>query len=167
MKTQKLTELALLSTVALIIFVIELKIPNLVPVPGVKLGLSNIITVYAVYHYSAKETGMILFSRIVLGAFFGGQMISLLYSLAGGMMCLVGMLFLSKVIHENRIWICSILGAVCHNIGQILIAVLLTQTLGVLLYLPVLMVTGIIAGAFTGLCAQQLIQKKGWENARE
>lgn len=56
MKTQKLTELALLSTVALIIFVIELKISNLVPVPGVKLGLSNIITVYAVYHYSAKET---------------------------------------------------------------------------------------------------------------
>lgn len=59
MKTQKLTELALLSTVALIIFVIELKIPNLVPIPGVKLGLSNIITVYAVYHYLAKETGKI------------------------------------------------------------------------------------------------------------
>lgn len=71
MKTKQLTELALLTTVALIIFIVELRIPNLIPIPGVKLGLANVVTVYAVYHYRAKEVVMLVISRIFLGAIFG------------------------------------------------------------------------------------------------
>ena len=73
MKTKKLTEIALLTAVALIIFVIELQIPNPVPIPGAKLGLANIITVFAVYQYRAREVGLIVFARILLGSFFSAS----------------------------------------------------------------------------------------------
>lgn len=73
MNTKKLCLLSLLTAIALIIFIVELRIPNLVPIPGVKLGLANIITVYAVYHLKASETAIILFVRIFLGSVFGGN----------------------------------------------------------------------------------------------
>ena len=75
-----------------------MRLPNLVPVPGVKLGLANIVTVFAVYHYRAGEAAMIVFCRVVLGAFFGGSMLTLLYSLAGALLCLAGMLL------RNAFW---------------------------------------------------------------
>jgi len=165
MKTRRLTQLAFLTTVALIIFVIELQLPNLVPIPGVKLGLANIVTVYAVYRYRPGEAAMILLSRILLGAFFGGQVVSLLYSLAGGTLCLCGMLFLRRILPEKYIWMCSILGAALHNIGQITVAILIMQTIGLIAYLPVLMLSGCIAGLFTGLCAQYLVNRKNLNEA--
>ena len=110
MKARKLTELALLTAVALVIFVVELQIPNPFPIPGVKLGLANIITVFAVYHYRAREVFLIVFVRIFLGSIFSGNMLVLLYSMAGGLLCLVGMLLLKRLIPEKYIWICSVLG---------------------------------------------------------
>lgn len=160
MNTRRLTELALMTTIALIIFIIELQIPNLVPIPGVKLGLANIVTIYAVYRYRPFEAAMILISWILLGAFFGGRVIALIYSLAGGSLCFCGMLGLKHILPQRYIWICSILGAVLHNIGQILAAILITQTPALLMYLPILMTSGCIAGLFTGLCAQQLLGRK-------
>ena len=122
MKVKRLTELALLTALALIIFVIELQIPNPVSVPGVKLGLANIITVFAVYHYRAREVFLIVFVRILWGSFFSGNMMALMYSMAGGILCLVGMVWLKRIISERYIWLCSVLGAVLHNIGQITVA---------------------------------------------
>ena len=119
MKTKRLTELALLTTVALIIFVIELRIPSLVPIPGVKLGLANIITVYAVYRYRPGEVLLVVLVRIVLGAFFGGNMMALAYSLAGGLLCLAGVIPLHKIVVRKDVWMLSVLGAVLHNVGQI------------------------------------------------
>ena len=69
MNIKRLTQLSLLTATALIIFVIELRIPNIIPIPGIKLGLANIITVYCVYHFNAFETALMLTSRIILGAF--------------------------------------------------------------------------------------------------
>lgn len=158
MKTKKLTELALLSTIALTIFVVELRIPNPIPIPGAKLGLANVVTVYAVYRYSAKETWMILITRIILGAIFGGNMMALLYSLTGGMLCFVGMLLLCRIIPRNWIWLCSVFGAVFHNIGQMIVAVLIAG-MGMIAYLPFLMVSGCLAGAFTGGCAQLIVKR--------
>ena len=165
MKTKRLTELAMLTAVALIIFVIELQIPNPFPIPGVKLGLANIITVYAVYHYRAGEVMLIVFVRVFLGALFGGVMSTLLYSLAGSMLCLAGMIPLRKVIDEKYIWISSVFGAVLHNIGQIAVAVLITQTPGVIAYLPFLLVSGCLAGAFTGICAQLVLRRLSRKHA--
>lgn len=159
MKVKRLTELALLTALALIIFIIEIRLPDLVPVPGVKLGLANIITVFAVYHYKASETAMIVVCRVILGAFFGGSMLTLLYSFSGAMLCLAGMLLLKRVIPESQIWLCSVFGAVLHNIGQLGAACLVAGP-GMLAYLPVLVTAGCVAGAFTGGCAQLVLKRK-------
>lgn len=78
-KVRKLTELAVLTAVSLIIFVIELQIPNPFPIPGIKLGLANIITVYAVYHYKAHEVAAMVAVRLLLGAVFSGNFMALIY----------------------------------------------------------------------------------------
>ena len=157
MKTQKLAELSMLTAFAIIIFVLELQIPNLSPVPGVKLGLANIITVYAVYTHKGREVFLIVLVRVLLGAILSGQMTALLYSLSGSMLCLIAMLPMRRIIPESHIWMASVLGAVLHNAGQIAAAILETQTTGLIAYQPVLLVSGCIAGAFTGLCAQFVV----------
>lgn len=159
MKTRRLTKLATLTAVALIIFYVELQIPNPFPIPGIKLGLANIITVYAVYHFRAHEVASILFVRILLGAVFAGNISALIYSFSGGVLCLLGMLVFRRFIDENHLWIASVFGAVLHNTGQILAAVLLTQTPALFLYFPFLLVSGCLAGAFTGFCAQVLVKR--------
>lgn len=159
MSIKKLARISLLTAIALIIFIIEMRIPNLVPIPGVKLGLANIVTVYAMYQYSAKETALIVLARIILGSIFGGNVSAIIYSFCGAFLCLAGMIFLRRVIDEKHIWICSILGAVLHNIGQIAAAVAMMKTTAVLSYLPFLLVSGCIAGAFTGICAQLLTSR--------
>ena len=151
-------QLALLTALALIIFVVELQIPNPFPIPGVKLGLANIITVYAVYHYRAREVLLVVLIRILLGAVFSGNMAAMLYSLAGGMLCLVGMLPLKRLLSEKYLWVLSVLGAVFHNIGQTAAACLIAGW-GVLAYLPFLLVSGCLAGAFTGVCAQLVVRR--------
>lgn len=162
MNAKKLTELALLTSLALIIFIVELQIPNPFPIPGVKLGLANIITVYGVYHYKAKEVFLIVFVRILLGSFFSGNMMALMYSLAGGLVCLIGMLLLKKVLSEKYIWVCSVLGAILHNIGQIMVAYFVVEK-GILLYFPFLLISGCLAGAFTGCCAQLILHRTALE----
>ena len=159
MNVKKLARLALLTAIALIFFIVDMRIPNLVPIPGVKLGLANIVTVYAMYHYSAKETSLIVLARILLGSIFGGNISAIIYSLSGAFLCLTGMIILRRVIDEKNIWICSILGAVLHNIGQTAAAIVVMKTTAVLSYLPFLLVSGCIAGAFTGICAQLLVRK--------
>lgn len=139
-------------------FVVELRIPNPIPIPGVKLGLANIITVYAVYHYRAKEVFLIVLVRMLLGAVFSGNMMALLYSFAGSLLCLTGMFLLCRRISSKYIWICSVFGAVLHNVGQIAVACLIAGW-SLLVYFPFLLVSGCIAGAFAGICAQIIISR--------
>lgn len=160
MKAGKLTKLALLTALALIIFIVELHFPDLIPLPGVKLGLANIITVYAVYKFSAKEVVMIVASRLVLGAFFGGNVSALMYSGAGAFLCLAGMLLIKKVIPYKYIWLSSVVGAILHNTGQMIVAVLVVGSFTVVSYYPILIISGCIAGAFTGICAQLLVKRE-------
>ena len=119
MSVKKLTELAVLTAAALIIFIIELQIPNPFPVPGIKLGLANIITVYAVYHYKPYETAMIVAVRLLLGSIFSGNVSALIYSASGSFLCLLGMLLLKRMIDERHIWLSSVFGAVMHNTGPV------------------------------------------------
>nr|WP_295153621.1 Gx transporter family protein [uncultured Ruminococcus sp.] len=159
MDTKKLTRLGLLTCLALIIFIVELRIPDIVPVPGVKLGLANIVTVYCVYNYRPAETAMMLYSRILLGALFSGNLMALWYSIAGGTLCFIGMELLKNIISEDNMWFLSIVGAVLHNIGQISVAVLVLKSTSVIAYLPFLMISGCIAGMFTGLCARMVSKR--------
>jgi len=158
MKTKTLTKLALLSAMALIIFMVEAQIPLPVPVPGVKLGLSNVITLFALWTLGRRGAGFVLLVRIVLGSFVAGNLMTMAYSLAGGVLCFLLMALMKPLFSENQIWILSIFGAIAHNAGQLIIAVAITGTPSILLPIgPVLMVSGIATGLFTGLCAQAVI----------
>lgn len=159
MKLKQLTTNALLTAIALTIFMIEAQIPAPIPIPGIKLGLANIITVFAMFAYTPKDALLILSIRVFLGSIFSGQISTLLYSAAGGLLCFCVMFLIRKILSDKQLWVASVIGAVFHNIGQILVAVLVTGTPGILVYLPVLMISGIAAGLFTGLCTQFLYQK--------
>ena len=157
-KTKKLAFMALLTAMALTIFVIEAQIPAPVPIPGVKLGLANIITLTAMVLIGRKEAGVVLFLRIVMGAMFAGNPSTILYSAAGGLLAYVAMCLLVGIIPESRLWLTSAISAVCHNAGQLLACVLIVKTPGVLVYAPALMASGIITGLFTGFAAMYLIK---------
>ena len=159
MKTKKLTLLGLLSAIALTIFMVEAQIPALVPVPGVKMGLANIVTVFAVFALGPKEGAAVLFVRVFLGAVFAGNFSTIFYSAAGGA-CAIGVtILLKKILTTKQLWVAGSLGAVAHSIGQMAMAILLTSTPGLVVYLPVMIVISILTGCFTGLCAQFLVNR--------
>ncbi len=149
MKLKRLTLCGLLTAVALGIFVAETQLPALLPVPGIKPGLSNLVTLFALVYLSPRETILILLARILLGGLFSGTPSVLLYSLSGGLCCLLAELFL---VSRAPIWAVSILGAMTHNLVQLLVAALVTQTVTVFFYLPILLISGILTGLFTGIC---------------
>ncbi len=153
MSTKKMTRLALFTAITLIIFTVESALPAPAPIPGIKLGLANIITLVVLQHMSTKDALIVLLMRILLATFFFGQALSLLYSLAGGICCLIIMHFINLLLGGKYIYLTSIAGAIAHNIGQLSTAFLITQVEGVLIYLPFLLISGIVTGLFTGLCA--------------
>lgn len=159
MKTRRLAALGLLTGVALILFVIEAQIPPIVPIPGIKMGLANIVTVFAVFMLGAKDGCLVLTGRVFLGAVFAGNFSSILYSAAGGLFAILTVIGLKRILREKQIWVAGCLGAVAHGIGQMLVAVPVSGTPSILIYLPVLVVSGIITGIFTGLCAQVLVNR--------
>ncbi len=159
MSVKRLARLGVLTALALIIFIVELQIPNPFPIPGIKLGLANIITVYALYRFRAGEVCMLVFVRVLLGAVFCGNLMALLYSACGAFLCLAGMIPLRRIIDEKHIWAAGVLGAVLHNTGQMAAALLVTKTPALLMYYPFLLVSGCLAGLFTGLCAQLVLAR--------
>lgn len=159
MDTKRITRLSLLTATALILFTVEAQIPPPVPIPGMKLGLANIITVYAMLRCGPADALLILLVRVLLGSMFTGAVTGLMFSLGGGLMCWLAMLALRRLVTEQQIWVCGVIGAVFHNLGQILVCVTVYRTRAVLVYLPALLLSGIIAGLFTGLTAQFLLQR--------
>lgn len=153
MSTKKMTRLALFTTIALIIFTVESALPALAPIPGIKLGLANIITLVVLRHFGAKDALIVLIMRILLASFFFGQALSLLYSLVGGICCLLIMYLINKLLAGQYLYLTSIAGAIAHNLGQLSVAFHITQVKGVITYLPFLLISGILTGLFTGLCA--------------
>ena len=164
LKTKKLTTLACLSAIALTIFMVEAQIPALVPIPGIKLGLANIVTVFAVFVLGPKEAASVLFVRIFLGAVFAGNFSTIFYSAAGGTCAILLTIALRKVFTHNQLWFAGCCGAIAHSIGQMAMAITLTGTPGLVVYLPVMIAISILTGSFTGLCAQFLVKRgKLWK----
>ena len=159
MKTRKLTTLSLLCAIALTIFMVEAHIPPLVPIPGIKLGLANIVTVFAVFAIGPKEATAVLFVRIFLGAVFAGNFSTIFYSAAGGALAILTTIGLKYILTKKQLWIAGILGAIAHSVGQMAMAIALTSTLSLIVYLPVMIVISILTGCFTGLCAQFLVNR--------
>lgn len=167
MPVKKLTSMALLTAIALTIFMLEAQIPPIVPIAGVKLGLANIVTVFAVFMLGPVEAVLILTCRIFLGAVFAGNFSSIFYSAAGGAVSILVCIGLAKLLTGKQIWVAGCLGAVSHSVGQMIMAILLTGTPGLAVYLPVMVVCSIFSGTFTGLCAQFLVNRgeKLWKTS--
>ncbi len=153
MKTRRITELALYIACSLIIYIAESALPALVPIPGVKLGLANIITLLVLVRMSVGDAFLVLIVRIILGSIFAGQATSFMYSLCGGLLSLLVMALINRFLKNRAIFLTSMVGSVFHGVGQLLAAALLTGTTAVFLYLPWLCICGLITGAFTGFCA--------------
>lgn len=159
MKTKKLTLMALLAAIALTIFTLEAQLPPPVPLPGIKLGLSNIVTVFAVFTLGPWEAAAILAVRIFLGAVFAGNFSTILYSAAGGLLAILTAIGLRRLLKPGQIWVAGCLGAVAHSLGQMAVAVWISGTASILIYLPVMLLCSILTGLFTGLCAGFLVKR--------
>ena len=159
MKTRKLTTLGLLTAIALTIFMVEAQIPSIVPLPGVKLGLANIVTVFTVFALSPKDGILVLTARIFLGAVFAGNFSTIFYSAAGGACAILVTIGLRKLLKQNQLWVAGCLGAIAHSIGQMAMAIFMLGTPSLIIYLPVMIVISIVTGLFTGFSAQFLVNR--------
>ena len=159
MKTKKLVLLALLTAIALTVFMIEAQIPSPVPVPGVKLGLANIVTVFAVFAIGPREGAAVLFCRVFLGAVFAGNFSTIFYSAAGGLLSILTTVALKRIVTRKQLWVVGALAAIAHSVGQMAAAIAISGTPELAVYLPVMIVVSIITGLFTGLCAQFLLNR--------
>lgn len=160
MKIKTMTLTAMLTGIALIIFIIEAQLPSLTAVPGIKLGLSNVITLFAIASMNKRQAALILFLRITLGCILTGNMNMFIYSASGGIFCFIAMSIAIKFLNGPLLWVTSVLGAVMHNIGQLIAAALATGSFLVFYYLPPLVLSGIVTGIFTGLCAYYVLKNK-------
>lgn len=150
MKTKKITMLGLLTTIALTIFMIEAALPPIAPIPGIKLGLANVVTLFILIRYKVKDAACVLLVRIILASVFAGQMVSFIYSLFGGALCLIVMAIVNKLLDRKFVFLTSVLGAMAHNAGQIFAAYFVLGMSGIFVYVPFLMISGVVTGLFTG-----------------
>ncbi|MCL1834836.1 MAG: Gx transporter family protein [Oscillospiraceae bacterium] len=209
--------MAALTAIALIIFIVEAQIPLPAPVQGAKLGLANIVTLFALFlgrarkerlrsavgegdrkrspaphgsigtkgktsaheerapgsqmqdrtlaagsvDLTAADALMILIGRIILGAVFTGRFTAFLYSLSGGLLAFAAQALFRRIVTVRQIWVCGVAGAIFHNVGQILAAMLVTGTPSIALLLPLLIAVSVITGVITGLVAQLAVTRLG------
>lgn len=158
MHTKDITKLALFIAIALTIFVLENQIPIPIAIPGVKLGLANIVTLYLINQHSTKEALLVFIVRVILGSIFAGQMMSFAYSLVGGLLSLSIMTLINKIQKGENVWFTSVFGGIFHNIGQIIVAIIVLGSTNVIYYLSVLGICGIVTGLFNGLIVQTFIK---------
>ena len=147
---QRVAAYGMLIGLACIFSYVEAMIPLPIPVPGVKLGLANLVIIVGLYTIGIKGTVAVSLIRIVFVGFTFGNASSMIYGLAGGMVSLLLMILFQKLNWFSQVGV-SIIGGIGHNIGQLSVAALITQTAGVFYYLPFLMAAVVVAGALIGL----------------
>ncbi len=153
MRTRKLVLASLFVAAALGLYGLECAIPPIVPVPGVKPGIANIVTLVCIYLLGKKEAFAVLMLRIFLSSILFGQAMSLTFSLAGGLLSFSVMCLLSKYMSEDNMWAVSVFAAFAHNLGQIAVAILITGQIAVAYYFLFLVISSVITGCFNGICA--------------
>ena len=153
---KKTALLGFLLALSLILSYIESILPFSVGIPGIKLGLPNLVVILLLYIYSAKEAFTVNLLRILLSGFLFGNLYSILYALAGALCSFCLMLFLRKIKCFSIVGV-SIGGGVFHNIGQILAAVFVVDTFAPAFYLPFLIIAGAVTGFLIGIVALRLL----------
>lgn len=154
--TKRTAYLGLFVALAFILSYIEAIIPFSMGVPGIKLGLANIVVVIVLYAFGTKEAFLISLVRIVLVAFTFSNTFTMIYSLSGGFLSWAVMNILMKIDKFSIVGV-SVVGGVSHNIGQLIVAAILVQTSSLIYYLPILIIGGVIAGIIIGLLSARVM----------
>ncbi len=159
LKTRDITTYAVLIAAALAISVFESWLPPaFIPLPGVKLGLSNIVTLFVLYTLGSGPAAVVLICRCILASLFGGGITSLAFSICGGLCALLTMHILKRIKSLSIVGV-SIAGAAFHGIGQILAAIILLSSVSAVFYLPFLLISAVVTGSLTALISSFLIDR--------
>ncbi|MBQ8407777.1 MAG: Gx transporter family protein [Clostridia bacterium] len=158
-RTKKIAFVGLTASLALLLSYVEFLLPPLfVAVPGIKIGLPNVVILYLLYSLGIRYAAPVSFVRILIASFLFGNMVTLAYSIAGAILSLLVMGLLKRINKLSPTGV-SVAGGVAHNLGQILVAAVLLDTPQIGLYMIVLTVTGTLSGIFVGLCGALLIKR--------
>ena len=156
LRTKKITFLALFASLALLLSYVEMLLPPIFTgVPGIKMGLPNIVIILILYRFGIKEAAIVSLVRLLIVSILFGNITMLWYSLAGAVLSLAVMGMLKKLDILSTVGV-SVAGAIMHNVGQMIVAMLLMQTSEIGYYMIVLSITGTVAGIFIGLCGALL-----------
>lgn len=155
---KRMVFIALFIAIALTLNYFERFIPIAITIPGVKLGLANVVSLVALSLLTLPEVLTIVILRTLLGAMFYGSISALMFSMAGGILSLLGMWLLMRTkLRDMSLIGISIFGAVCHNVGQVTVAVLILKSSAIYSYLPILLVSSLVTGVLIGVVAQRTI----------
>lgn len=158
MNTNKIARISMLLSVSVVLGIIESYIPIFSSIPGIKLGLANIVIIYAIYKLSLKDAIYISILRVILIGILrtGLFSISFFFSLSGAILSIIVM-YLVKNTKMSIVGV-SVCGAISHSVGQILIAILFLSNINVIYYLPIMLISSIIAGVIVGFISKRLIE---------
>lgn len=166
MKVRKVALCALFICIAAVLSAVETWLPPICALPGVRVGLGNIVTMFMLYiggKWNSGEAMAVVILRCFVAAFITGMVMNLFYGVMGGICSLGTMLLLRRVLpqknRENWLPVVGVGGALAHIAGQMLTAVIIYNNIFVLAYTPILMASAIIGGAFTGICTMMLLKK--------
>lgn len=152
---KKVAFIGLLIAFGLALSFLESLIPQVIPIPGVKLGLANFAVLMTLYLFGFKEALIMNFARILLASMMFGSAFSFIYALSGALLSILIEVLLIKIDKMSEIGV-SVAGGIAHNVGQVLLAIIITKTIGVFYYLPFLIVSGILAGIVIGILVKKL-----------
>ena len=158
MRTRKIVLCGLLTALAIVLSYIDHLIPLSVSVPGVKIGLANIAIVFVLYKLGGRDACIVSLVRIIVVGFTFGSVFGMIYSMSGAVLSLAVMLLLYHLNCFSPIGV-SVAGGVSHNVGQIIAAICIMETKGLVYYLPVLCISGILAGICVGVVAGILTKR--------
>ena len=157
-RNKRIALLGVIAALAIVLSYFESLIPPLIAIPGVKMGLANIAVMFALYKFGMLEATVISLVRNIVVFLLFGSVIALIYSLAGAACSLLVMALLKKFSPLSELGV-SVSGGVTHNIAQIVVAIFAFSTPSLILYLPVLLISGTVAGIVIGICSGMLIKK--------
>ena len=155
---RKFAFLGLFSALAIIFGYVESLFPVFVGIPGIKLGLANLAVLFILERYTYKEAMLVSFIRIVVIGFLFGNMFSILYSMAGAALSLMVMTFLKKKT-DASIFALSMAGGIAHNVGQLIVAMIVVENASLIYYGPVLLISGIVTGFLIGYLTREVLKR--------
>lgn len=158
MRNKKIATSALMIALAMILSFVESQIPSFFPIPGIKLGLANIAVIFALYRLSIKNAIVVSLIRVVVVSTLFGTSLTLAYSLSGAVLSLLIMVLLKKSDRFSIVGV-SVAGGISHNIGQIIMAIILMHNSVISYYLPFLIISGIVTGVVIGLVSAKIVER--------